>query len=95
MTPEELADLRSYKWMSSRTPAIDALSLFVPEGHEENPDVAEMTARVGSSRWYPVPGGHKVLFPTKVAGTTRSGSPSKRVGGIMNTARLAVRAYLP
>ena len=63
MTPEELAKLRSYKWMPSWIPAIDALSLFVPEGHEEDPAVTEMSARIGSCRWYPVPGGHKVLFP--------------------------------
>ena len=49
---------------ASRIPAIDALSIFVPDGQEEtDPVVAEMSARVGSSRWYPVSGGHNVLFP--------------------------------
>ena len=64
MTAEELAELRGHKWMPSRIPALDALSIFVPEGQEENdPAVTEMSARIGSCRWYPVPGGHKVLFP--------------------------------
>ena len=81
MTPEELADLRSYMWMPSRIPASDALSLFVQEGHEEDSAVAEMTARVGSSRWYPVPGGHKVLFPYEGGGHDQRG-PHPRKGRV-------------
>jgi hypothetical protein len=64
MAAEELQRLRDRKWLPSRIPALDALSIFVPEGQEESdPAVIEMRARIGSSRWYPVPGGHKVSFP--------------------------------
>jgi hypothetical protein len=69
MNEEELAELRGYKWMPSRIPTIDALSTFVPEGQEDSDSaVAGMRARVGFSRWYPVAGGHKVLFPYEGGG---------------------------
>lgn len=63
MTAEELSDLRQYTWMPSRIPALDALSTFVPQGQERDAVVSEMSERVGSSRWFPVSGCHRVLFP--------------------------------
>ena len=49
--------------MQSRIPALDALSAFVPQGQENDPAVAEVSKRAGASRWHPVSGGHRVLFP--------------------------------
>jgi hypothetical protein len=64
MNAEQLTELRSYKWMPSRIPALDALTAFVPEGQEENDlAVMEMMKRVGAGRWHPVAGGHEVLIP--------------------------------
>ncbi len=48
--------------MQSRIPALDALSAFVPTGHEEDTQLQKAVGARGSSRWFPVEGGHDVLF---------------------------------
>jgi hypothetical protein len=49
--------------MESRIPALDALSTFVPEGQTPTGSVEETLDRIGSHRWFPRPGGHKVIAP--------------------------------
>jgi hypothetical protein len=63
MGPEELAWLREHEFAPSRIPKLDALSILVPTSTEQDPLVVEMHKRVGFSRWFPVEGGHRVLFP--------------------------------
>jgi hypothetical protein len=63
MTNERLSDLPRFSWMESRIPAVDALAAFVPDGSKPDPVVTEMQERIGSSRWFPVEGGHRVLMP--------------------------------
>ena len=48
--------------MESRIPALDALSIFVAAGAEQEPLIAELQRRSGGSRWFPVQGGHRVLM---------------------------------
>lgn len=62
MNDEEITQLPSYSWMESRIPARDALVAFVPEGQECDPVVEATTRNAVESRWYPVPGGHRVLI---------------------------------
>src|SRR5688572_21000743 len=62
MTDEEISDLRKYRWMKSRIPARDALVAFVPDASAPDPLIEEMQVRLHQSRWYPVPGGHRVLM---------------------------------
>ena len=50
------------KFMESRIPALDALSAFVPIGHEKDEEIQKASSQFGSSRWFPIAGGHKVLF---------------------------------
>jgi hypothetical protein len=64
MDAQQLTELRSYKWMPSRIPALDALMAFVPDGEEDSDAVvADMMKRAHRCRWYPVPGGNEVLIP--------------------------------
>jgi hypothetical protein len=65
MTNEELSQLPAYPWMESRIPALDALTTFDPDnGTGPDPVIAETIRRMGgSSRWYPVSGGHRVVIP--------------------------------
>src|SRR5437867_1686405 len=63
MTDQERSELAKYPWMESRIPAIDALAAFVPDGSKPDAVVTEVEQRAGRSRWYPVPGGHRVLIP--------------------------------
>jgi len=63
MTDQEQAELATYPWMESRIPAIDALAAFVPDGTKPAVEISESERRAGRSRWYPVPGGHRVLIP--------------------------------
>lgn len=62
MTDEELSRLPTYRWMPSRIPLRPALVTFVPDGPEPEPIVTEMSNRCVESVWYPVEGGHRVLF---------------------------------
>jgi hypothetical protein len=55
------ASLQSYDWMESRIPARDALSVFVPS-NLPCPKLVEEMAKVTESRWYPRPGGHRVVI---------------------------------
>lgn len=57
MNDEERLRLREVPFIESRVPALDALSTFVPDGQESDPALANL----GSSRWYPVEGGHRML----------------------------------
>jgi hypothetical protein len=49
--------------MESRIPPLDALSTFVPDNQTPRGSVKETLDRIGFSRWYPEPGGHRVLLP--------------------------------
>ena len=51
-------------FMQSRMPAQDALESFVPTGEQADDEMNEVIGRTGSSRWYPVEGGHivRVLY---------------------------------
>lgn len=62
MTDEELSQLPAYRWMPSRIPLRDALSTFVPDAPQSEPIINEMSRRSGQSVWFPVEGGHRVLF---------------------------------
>jgi hypothetical protein len=64
MTEEELAQLPTLPWMQSRIPTLDALTTFAPDdGSGPDPVIADTLDRMGgSSRWYPVAGGHRVLI---------------------------------
>jgi hypothetical protein len=53
---------RELKFMKSRFPALDALSAFVPTGHENDEEIQKMSSQFGNSRWFSIDGGHKVLF---------------------------------
>ena len=63
MTPEELAWLRELPFAATRIPKLDAISTFVPTGTETDPVISEAMARTGFARWFPVEGGHNVIFP--------------------------------
>jgi hypothetical protein len=63
MSQTELDDLRRFTYMQSRIPKLDALAAFVPLGEETDAVLQEMLNRTGFSRWFPVPGGHRVLVP--------------------------------
>ena len=58
---DELAELRRHQYQHSRIPALDALEVFVSDDAAEDRELAEVRSRTGFSRWYPVPGGHRVL----------------------------------
>jgi hypothetical protein len=60
---DKYAKFRALRFMESRIPALDALCVFIPEGTQPTGSVKETIARIGSMRWYPVPGGHRVLLP--------------------------------
>ena len=62
MTDSELSKLPAYRWMPSRIPVRDALTTFVPDAPEPEPIIDEMSSRCGESVWYPISGGHRVLF---------------------------------
>ena len=62
MEQQELDNLQNYQWMESRIPVRDALSVFVPDTLPCPKSVEEMMRRTGESRWYPKPGGHRVLI---------------------------------
>ena len=55
-------NLRGLKFMKSRIPALDALAVYVANGHEKDEIVLKTSSERGFSRWIPVNGGHKVLF---------------------------------
>src|SRR5205809_738358 len=61
MAEFDINQLASLEWMQSRIPALDALVGFVPDG----PRDAEVDAFSKShrSRWYPLPGGFRVVIP--------------------------------
>jgi hypothetical protein len=58
---DELEQLRRLQFAPSRIPALDALEIFVPDNAPPDPELDEIRSRTGQSRWYPVPGGHRVL----------------------------------
>jgi hypothetical protein len=62
MSDDDLEELRQLKFMPSRIPALDALEVFVPKGAESDPELDQVRAETGQSRWYPVDGGHRVLI---------------------------------
>ena len=60
---DTLSPYANFSFIKSRIPALDALSMFVPEGKEEDPVIQETIRARGFSRWYPEEGGHKVVIP--------------------------------
>jgi hypothetical protein len=63
MNDDNKDELTGYDWMASRIPARDALSTFLPNGTEPDSSFREVAQRQSQSRWFPVEGGHRVLFP--------------------------------
>src|SRR6185503_12994517 len=49
--------------MESRIPVLDALSTFASDAVELPPEVQAELSKHGQQRWYPEPGGHRVLVP--------------------------------
>jgi len=62
MTADELEWLRGLDFGPSRIPKLDALATVVPNGAEQDPAIVAAHKRSGFSRWFPVEGGHRVLF---------------------------------
>jgi len=62
-TEDRFAKFRGLSFIQSRIPALDALSMFVAKGQEEAPEVRKFTGSKGTSRWFPIEGGHKVIIP--------------------------------
>jgi len=58
---DELQELRRHRYHQSRIPALDGLETFVADGAPPDPELAELRSRSGFTRWYPVPGGHRVV----------------------------------
>jgi hypothetical protein len=63
VTDDPFADFRGLEFMESRIPVLDALSTFVPDAQPLAPEVELELKQHGQQRWYPVPGGHRVLVP--------------------------------
>jgi hypothetical protein len=64
MTEEERAQLAELPWMQSRIPALDALTIFMPDGTGPDPVIEETARRMGGrGRWYPVAGGVRGVMP--------------------------------
>lgn len=63
MDNDDLTAAKHLRFQPTRIPKIDALCTFVPIGKEHDQSVSEAHARTGFSRWFPVEGGHRVLFP--------------------------------
>ena len=63
MTEDEFTRFAGLRFAPSRIPKLDALATFVPTGEETDPVLEEAFRRSGYSRWFPVPGGHRVLVP--------------------------------
>jgi hypothetical protein len=61
MTEDEIKRLPTMSWMQSRIPIRKALATFVADG-SKCPSEVESEMRKHPSRWYPVPGGHRVLI---------------------------------
>src|SRR5688572_20273281 len=55
-------DLRRLKFARSRTPALDALEVLVPNGTALDAEIQQLQSRTGQTRWYPVEGGQRVLI---------------------------------
>jgi alpha-D-ribose 1-methylphosphonate 5-phosphate C-P lyase len=57
---DQLKELAGLTWMKSRIPALDALVAFMPDGPRDQ--VIDDFSGGRSSRWYPEPGGHRVVI---------------------------------
>lgn len=62
MLTDEIAQLSTLKWIPSRIPARKALVAFLPDGPECPPAIKAAMQEQSGSRWFPVDGGHRVLF---------------------------------
>ncbi len=60
---DRFAEFRVLSLVPSRIPVMDALVAFIPHGQPIRPAVQETLDRIGSSRWFPVSGGHELLMP--------------------------------
>jgi hypothetical protein len=63
VTDDPFVDYRDLDFMESRIPVLDALATFVPDAQPLAPEVERELKQHGQQRWYPVPGGHRVLVP--------------------------------
>jgi hypothetical protein len=63
VTEDPFADYRDLDFMESRIPVLDALSTFVPDAQPLASGIERELKQHGQQRWYPVPGGHRVLVP--------------------------------
>jgi hypothetical protein len=57
------AEFRGLSFMPSRVRAVDSLVAFIPNGQPIHRVVQETLDRIGSNRWFPVPGGHELHMP--------------------------------
>jgi len=62
MTEDEIAQLPKFEWMPSRIPKRNALVAFIPESSTGCPPAIEAASQKAPSRWYPQPGGLRVLI---------------------------------
>ena len=62
MTQDEIDQLPSLVWMPSRIPKRRALVAFVPDLPECPSAIKAELDKRSSSRWYPEPGGHRLLI---------------------------------
>jgi hypothetical protein len=75
---DEFSWISQLRFAPSRIPKLDALATFVPLGQESEPVLTEVSMRTGFSRWFPVEGGHQVLYPFE--------------GGTYDAARFSIKA---
>jgi hypothetical protein len=61
LPPDKINRLPELEWIQSRIPKLDALVTFVADGAVHLPAV-ESAMRGHPARWYPKPGGHRVLI---------------------------------
>src|SRR5215468_10510547 len=63
MTVDEISKIPKSEWMPSRIPKRAALATFViDDGSSVCPRAVELAMRGHPARWYPQPGGHRVLI---------------------------------
>ena len=63
LNKNEIKKLPTFQWMESRIPCQDALTAFIPDENSVDSRVQEVLEEaLGPKRYYPVPGGHRVLI---------------------------------
>ncbi len=74
------AEFRRLPFMPGRIPPLDALVAFIPDGQPMHPAVQRTLDRIGSSRWFPVAGGHELVLPYEGGPFDRSEFTIRRKG---------------